>query len=139
MTPRLTTEPRALRRISSAELQELVSPKRSKFNVNNSAAGKLARTYGGRCFDSLAEAKYAMELDIRKRAGHIQDWWPQVPILLTVNGVRVGKMVADFKVLHNNEQVEHVEIKGMELPVWKLKLKLMRALYPDLWYTVIKA
>ena len=112
---------------------------RSKFNVDRSEVGKLARTYGDRVYDSQAEARYAQELDQRKRVRDIAGWWPQQPIPLSVNGVKIGKMVCDFKLLHVDETLEYVEVKGMETAVYRLKLKILRALYPELKFTVIRA
>ncbi len=113
---------------------------RSKFNVDTTDAGKLARTYNGVEYHSGAEMRYAQMLDQRKRVGDIQDWWGQQSIPLRVNGITVCRMVCDFKILHHGgDEIEFVEIKGCETAVFRLKLKLLRAIHPKIRYTVIPA
>lgn len=128
-------------RITSEKLTALIGKTggRSKYNVDNSAAGKLARQYRGVTYDSLAEARYAAQLDIRLKAGQILEWERQVTVPLIVNGSLVGRMIADFKITHLNQRQEFIEVKGMVLPIYKLKLKLFRELYPDTLYTVVNS
>lgn len=114
-------------------------PRRSKFGVDISKSGKLARTYGDRTYDSLAEMRYAMILDLRKKVGEILDWWPQQSILLKVNGVLICKMIADFKLLMRDKTIEYIEVKGVSTAAFKLKLKLLRALHPEIRYTLVPA
>jgi len=114
--------------------------KRSKFNVDLSESGKEARTYNGVEYHSAAEMRYAQMLDQRKRVGDIRDWWGQQALPLKVNGVTVCKMVCDFKILHQGgDEAEFVEIKGYVSAVFKMKLKLLKALHPSIRYTVIPA
>jgi hypothetical protein len=113
--------------------------KRSKYGVDQSDAGKLARTYNGRVYDSQAECRYAGLLDQRKRVGDIEDYWPQVPVPLKVNGVTVCKMIFDFEILHHDQTKELVDVKGVVTAVFSLKLRLLKALYPGLRVTVIPA
>jgi hypothetical protein len=114
------------------------SGRRSKYGVDQSEAGRLARTYSGRVYASLAEARYAAILDLRKKVGEIKEWWAQQTIPLVVNGVVVAKMVADFKLLlTSGNAIEYVEIKGALTETYQLKRKLLRAIYPDIRYTVI--
>ncbi len=114
-------------------------PNRSKFNVDLSDNGKLARTYNGRVYDSIAEMRYAQGLDMRVRVRDIESWTPQVPIPLTINGVTVAKLVCDFRVVHVGGDVEFIEVKGAATQIYKLKLKILRVLYPQLRLTVIAA
>ena len=96
----------------------------NKYNAQSS-------NYNGRSFDSKKEAAYAAELDLRKRAGDILDWTPQVKIPLDVNGHHIANYYIDFVVEHPNETREYVEVKGFETDVWRLKWKLFEALYGD--------
>ena len=83
-------------------------------------------------FASKAEAKHYGVLKIRERAGEITDLelQPEYPII--VNGVRVAIYRADFRYM---ERTKHgvaqviVDVKGMLTPVYKLKKKLVEAIY----------
>ena len=124
--------------LSPSDVLTLMHPKRNRSRgVDNSEQGKQNRTYGGRLYHSLAEMRYAQMLDMRKRAGDIEDWWPQQSIPLRVNGVLVCKMIADFKILTVSREIEYAEVKGHMTDVFRLKLKLLRACYPSVKYTII--
>lgn len=111
---------------------------RSKFGVDNSDLGKLARTYEGRTYSSRFECDYARELDLRKQTKAIKDWTPQHRVPLVVNGKTITTMVIDFRVVHEDDSVELVETKGFETPDYKLKKKLFEALFPGVVYSVVK-
>lgn len=121
----------------ASEVRRLL--KRSKYGVDQSESGKAARTHNGVVYASQAELKYAQNLDWLKRVGHLEDWFGQCDMPLTVNGVKVGVLRLDFKLLHKGGELEYVEIKGFRTPVYKLKEKLFRALYPEARLTVIDA
>lgn len=97
--------------------------------------------YRGVTYDSAREAKYAFELDMRKRAGQIDGWERQVPIKLHAHGKPICTYKIDF-VVYRNGITEYVEVKGYETDVWKLKWKLFAALMaveqPDAMLSVIK-
>ena len=90
--------------------------------------------YKGVLYDSKSEAAYAAKLDAWKRAGIIVGWERQVDIPLVVNGKKVCKMVADFLV-----DGEYVEVKGVKTAAYNIKLKLLKALYPDIRYRIVPA
>lgn len=106
--------------------------------VNAHKYGAKRTLYDGRWYASKGEANYATLLDVRKRAKDIADWWPQVSMPITVNGVKVCKLVIDFKVLHNDQSIEWIEFKGFETAVWRLKKRLFAAMYPKEKLTVVK-
>jgi hypothetical protein len=122
---------------SAARRMGLTGEQRSKFHVDQSEAGKLARTYNGRVYDSQAECRYAGMLDQRKRVGDIESWWPQVPVPLKVNGITVCKMIFDFEILHHDQTKELIDVKGVVTAVFSLKLRLLKALHPELRVTVV--
>ena len=102
--------------------------------------GSARRTpYKGIVYASKTEAVYAQRLDLMKKAGEIRDWDRQVKIPLVVDGKHVCNMLADFRVWTKDGRVEYHETKGFASAVWKLKAKLLAALYPDLVYKVIPA
>jgi len=92
----------------------------------------------GVTYDSKKEAKYAEELYLRVCANDIYSWRRQVPLRLNVQGHHICKAVVDFVIMHNDGSIEYVEVKGYETAVYKLKRKLIAALYPDIKYTVVK-
>ena len=104
-------------------------PARRKYNVDHSPEGRAKRTYKDVVYDSLAEARYAAELDLKVRAGVIRKWRRQVPFDLTVNGERVCRMRLDFEVEWPDGRLELVDVKGHATADWKLKAKLFWAVY----------
>lgn len=122
-------------RMSAAAVVAALKPKRSKYNARRTE-------YNGRTYDSAAEAAYAAELDLKKKAGLIREWIPQVRVPLEVNGIKICTMVMDFQVFYPvasglQSQVEYIEVKGFETPVYKLKRKLFEAIYQNVRFTVI--
>lgn len=108
------------------------------------AGGKASKyssvitTYGGILYHSKKEAAYAEELDTRVRCKDIRSWERQVRIPLDVNGAHICDYVMDFVITHNDETKEFVEVKGFEKPEWKLKWKLLQAIFPTLRLTLVK-
>lgn len=84
----------------------------------------------GRRFDSKKEAARYGELKLLQAAGHIADLACQPPFALVVNGVKVGKYIADFvyRDCATGERV-YEDVKGVRTAVYKLKAKLVLALY----------
>lgn len=112
------------------------------FVKRGSKYNNTPKMYGGNKYDSKKEAGYAAELDLRKKAKDIKDWERQVKIELRVNDYLITKYYMDFKIIHNDDSIEWIEIKGFETEVWRLKRKLFEALIdeisPGSIYTVIK-
>lgn len=98
--------------------------KRNKFNAKSTV-------YNGRRYDSKLEASYAMELDWQKKAGLIKDWEAQRKLDIRVNGEHICNYYIDFVVIRNDGIEEMHEVKGAELPLWKLKYKLAQVIYPN--------
>lgn len=102
----------------------------------------VRQTYNGYSYMSKLEARYAMELDLRKAAGDIADWERQYKIDLTVNGKHIANYYCDFRILHSDGSYELVETKGFETEIYRLKRKLLEAVWlpehPDHVYTVVK-
>lgn len=104
--------------------------------------GNVRQTYNGYNYHSKLEARYAYELDIRKAAGEIKDWRRQVKISLDVNGQHITNYYVDFEILHNDDSLELVEVKGMETDLWRIKRRLLEAVWlpdhPEYTYSVVK-
>lgn len=121
------------------------------------------QVYNGRSYHSIAEANQAAELDLLLRARQIRSWEPQcrlsiliayrgrTPVLKVAEGhkerMAAGEIfpicdyLVDFKVKHLDGTIEYLEVKGMELPEWKMKWKLVEAAMsknPKIKLTVVK-
>lgn len=88
-------------------------------------------TVNGKQYDSKFEGGYAQELELRKKAGDIEDFDSHLRMPLEVNGYVVCDYYIDFAVYYKDGSVEYVETKGYATDVWKLKWKLFCALYED--------
>ena len=101
--------------------------------------GAKRTVYRGVTYDSKSEAAYAAYLDRAVKAGLLVGWERQKPIVLVVNGVKVCKMIADFLVHERGGVQRYVEVKGVRTAAYNLKLKLLKALHPDLPYSLVSA
>lgn len=133
--------------------------RRSKYGVllgdtdAEKAAARADRTYDGVVYDSRAEARYAEQLDLLKRAGEIRRWERQVAFdLVEPDHHRDSEKhkrscilyVLDFSVHgHWNRNVGidpyFVDVKGMQTPLWKLKLRLLQRRYPGIALLLVDA
>ena len=102
----------------------------------------VATTTDGIVYHSKKEAKYAQDLEFRKKAGLIKSWERQVRIELSAHGRRICNYYMDFVIYHNDGTVEYVEVKGFETDVWKIKWNLfeaqMMAEQPEAILTIVK-
>ena len=80
-------------------------------------------------FDSKKEAEHYRGLCLLKRAGVVERIDLQVKHPLTVNGEKVGTYIADFVVQFQDGRIEVQDVKGIRTPVYKLKKRLMKAIY----------
>ncbi|HQI42384.1 MAG TPA: DUF1064 domain-containing protein [Ignavibacteriaceae bacterium] len=100
--------------------------------------GSRKKEYNGTVYASAFEARYAVDLDWRKKAGEIKDWRGQVTFNLIVNNILICKYIIDFVIIYNDGSKEYIETKGFETRDWKIKRKLFQALYPEKKYKVVK-
>ena len=111
---------------------EVEEDKSNKNKYNNKKPN-----YDGITFDSKKEAKYYLELKLRKKAGDIKDFKLQPEFVLLdpdqdhVTG-RGIKYRADFKIINNDDSVEIIDVKGYKTSVYKIKKKLLLAAYPKI-------
>jgi len=94
--------------------------------------------YNDVLYDSMREASYARELDLRVKAKDIITWSGQPKFPIIVNEKKICTYIADFEVIKNDGTVEYVDVKGMETTVFKLKWKLVKALYPEINFKIVK-
>lgn len=111
-----TTEGRAL----------LAKPKKKRHKYG--VAPVEQRTVDGIVFDSAAEVKRYSELKLLQRGKFIHklELQPRYPI--QVNGKHVCTYIGDFRYFEGGLRVLE-DVKGVQTPEFKLKKKLVEALY----------
>lgn len=85
----------------------------TQFNSRLKYGSKKTVT-GGVKYDSKMEAKYSQILEIRKKAGEIQDYEPQFTVAIYIGGSLWRKWRIDFKVTMKDGEVQLHEVKGFE-------------------------
>ena len=87
----------------------------------------------GITFASKAEAQYYAQLRMLEKAGEIEALELQPKFPLIVNGVKVATYIADFRYRvvkgKSNSLTVVADKKGVLTPIYKLKKKLVKALY----------
>jgi len=95
-----------------------------------------------RRYDSKKEAGVAQELELLKKAGEIKEIIPQFKLDLKVYGKHICNYYVDFKVINKDGSIEYIEVKGLEMPLWKMKWRLAEVILneeePGSKLTVIK-
>ena len=111
-------------RISAEDYQKLLKDQKT----NKYGAKKTV--VDGITFDSKREAERYGELKLLRLAGKIADLDLQVPFPLTVNGVVIGKWVADF-VYWDTEEGKWIyeDCKGYRTDLYKRTKKHVEAQY----------
>lgn len=79
-------------------------------------------------FASRKEANRWSELQLMERAGEIKDLQRQVKFSLDVNGVHIANYYCDFQYFdYRFSKVITEDTKGVRTPVFRIKVKLMKA------------
>ena len=109
-------------------------PRRNKY-------GAVATVVDGIRFASKAEARRYGELKILEASGVIAKLEVQPRLKCVVAGVKVCEYRADFAYWMRGASNERVfeDVKGVQTAVFKLKRKLILALYPGIRLDVVKA
>lgn len=105
--------------------------KANKFNA-------VKTEYNGDKYDSKREARHAYELDCLIKAGEVKKWDRQFKIEINVKGKHICNYFIDFKVWMSDGSIEYHEVKGKETQLWKVKWKLVKSIYPDWNFVLIK-
>lgn len=85
----------------------------------------------GELFDSKGEADRFSQLKLLARARVIHSLSRQPRFIMSVNGCEVCELRADFAYWENGRQVIE-DFKGMMTVEFRLKLKLFKALHPNI-------
>ncbi len=101
--------------------------------IGQSKYKNVRSEYNGRVFASKREAETAGQLDLMRRASdpkqrvaHVE-YQHKMP--LVVNGEKIATYIADFRVTFADNHEEIWDAKGMRTDVYKIKAKLVKALY----------
>ena len=103
------------------------------FKRSRSKYGNKKITIHGITFDSKWESERYLYLKSLEKAGRIKDLELQPRYNILVNDQKICAYVADFK--YNKENAEGIwehiveDAKGVETPEFKLKKKLMKAVF----------
>jgi hypothetical protein len=118
--------------ITIAEFKKL--SKKNKFGANKAE-------YKSRLYDSTKERDYAIQLDWLKKTGEIAFWKPQIKIKIEINGIFICYYKVDFEVIFPGgtySEYHEVKSEGTMTDLWRLKWKLVKALYPNYKFVLIK-
>lgn len=85
-------------------------------------------TVDGYTFDSKKEAARYGALKILLRSGEISDLVLQPKYPIVFNGVKICDYKADFKYRANGREIVE-DVKGVKTPVYRLKKKMVKAVY----------
>jgi len=100
-----------------------------QLNYRSSKYNAVKTEVDGFLFDSKAEAHRYSELAMLERCGEIKSLCLQPVFQLVVNCKRIGKYIADFKYLDKEGKIIVEDVKGVKTPVYRLKKKLVKAIY----------
>lgn len=106
--------------ITPEQFKKLKSKKPSKYR------NKITEVDGIK-FQSKKEAKRYIHLSLLLKDGKITDFKRQVRYKLVVNDIHICDYVADFVITWPSGNVTVEDVKGMILPIFKIKAKLMKA------------
>lgn len=85
--------------------------------------------YQDKTFHSKKELYDFIKLDDLQRSGKIKSVKRQRKIEIVVNGVHVCNHYVDFEIEMNDGRVKWVETKGLPTETWRIKEKLVKALF----------
>lgn len=105
-----------------------------KRTFSDNKYGNVHTEYAGRMYHSAKEAEYARMLDAlrkaKKKSERVIRVEPQVPFKIRVAGKAICTYYLDFRVTYADGRIEHIDVKGVKTDVYRLKKKLVEALYP---------
>ena len=88
----------------------------------------INQEYGGHRYDSKLEANRAKELDMFIKAKEIKKWERQITLPLYFNDHKITTYRIDFVLWETDGSYTLEEVKGMEMPLWKMKWKMLEAI-----------
>lgn len=113
--------------------------KRSPFTRRQNKYRAVKTTRDGILFDSKLESIVYGELQILQAGGLIKDMELQKEFVIEVNGKQICIYIADyfFTIVASGKRCV-ADAKGFLTDTFRLKWKLMQALYPQYQYEILK-
>ncbi len=111
------------------EVRVYGEPKPPTMGARRSKYGAVKTKVDGVTFDSKKEANRYRELKLLLQAGKIANLLRQPQFPIVINEVKCGKYVADFSYVDERGQLAVEDVKGMRTAVYRLKKKLVEAIY----------
>lgn len=101
--------------------------KKNKYNAQKAVVDGIR-------FDSSAEANYYIKLKYELNQGLIEGFCRQARFIVTEgrNGNKGTEYVTDFIIFYPDGSYRIVDVKGVQTPVFKLKIKCFKEKYPKL-------
>jgi len=119
-------------RMTIKELQKTY-PDYKPTKVAKSKYNNKKTEYNGVLYDSKKEAAYAKRLEYLKHAKELSERVTQVtrqvPYRITVSNKYIATYFADFLVKYGDGRSEVIDVKGLRTPIYRLKKKLVEAIY----------
>lgn len=100
--------------------------------------GNMRTVVDGFEFQSKAEAARYSQLKLLQKTGHIRGLELQPAFPVVIGGKKVCTYRADFAYFDREERVVE-DVKGCKTPLYKLKKKLVEALYPGVVIREVQA
>lgn len=92
----------------------------------------------GYTFASQAEYRYYCDLKILLKNKLIEGLIVHPKFTAIVNGTKICNIILDFQYFDKEtNRLCYVDVKGLDMPISKLKRKLLEALYPEVTVTVV--
>jgi len=107
--------------ITAAEFKKLKA-KKSKYK-----AKKVV--FDGIKFDSIKECNRYKQLLLMQKAGEVVKIELQPRYDIIINSNFCGFYKADFKLYYSDGRIDIEDVKGMKLPIYNLKKKIVEAMY----------
>ena len=76
--------------------------------------------------------RVCQEIRLEKTSWRNKRIIPQYKLELKVNGIKICNYYIDFKVVHSDNSVELIEVKGMRTSTFNLKWKLTNVLLQEI-------
>lgn len=104
-----------------------------KLKIKKSKYGNEKTIYKGEKYDSKREADYSKMLDTLKhsknRAERVLKVERQVRYPIFIGQKHICNYYSDFRVRYGNGREEVIDVKGYKTEVYKIKKKLVEAIY----------
>src|SRR3990167_1064151 len=95
------------------------------------------KCHAGHNHQSKGEAKYCDLLHFALSKHFLKKVETQVSFDLCIGLHPITTHRVDFLLTHNDGSQEVREFKGVKMADWKIKMKLFKAIYPSIKYTVV--